>query len=118
MNEYYVYIYWRLDVNEPFYIGKGKSDRWKEIWDRNNHFKNILNKINVAVEIFMDNLTEEQSLGIECWLINEFVFEYGFSIDIPNNRGYNNYCNLVNQTWVVKEVVVVITGREKAKMMF
>ena len=99
MNEYYVYIYWRLDVNEPFYIGKGKSDRWKEIWDRNNHFKNILNKINVAVEIFMDNLTEEQSLGIECWLINEFVFEYGFSIDIPNNRGYNNYCNLVNQTW-------------------
>ena len=29
MNKYYVYIYWRLDINEPFYIGKGKNNRWK-----------------------------------------------------------------------------------------
>ena len=99
MNIYYVYIYWRLDINEPFYIGKGHGDRWKDLWDRNNHFNNILNKVPIMVEIFKDNLTEEQSLGIECWLINELVFEYGFSIDIQNNRGYGNYCNLVNQTW-------------------
>ena len=26
-NEYYVYIYWRLDTNEPFYVGKGKNNR-------------------------------------------------------------------------------------------
>lgn len=24
--EYYVYIYYRLDTNEPFYAGKGKGD--------------------------------------------------------------------------------------------
>ena len=98
-NNFYVYIYWRLDTNEPFYIGKGHGNRWKDTSDRNDHFNNILNKISVAVEIFEDNLTEEQALDIECWLINELVFKYGFSIDIPNNRGYSNYCNLVNQTW-------------------
>ena len=93
-NNFYVYIYWRLDTNEPFYIGKGHGDRWKDTCDRNDHFNNILKKIPVMVEIFKDNLTEEQSLDIECWLINELVFKYGFSIDIPNNRDYSNYCNL------------------------
>lgn len=25
-NKYYVYIYYRLDTNEPFYVGKGHGD--------------------------------------------------------------------------------------------
>ena len=36
MNNYYVYIYWRLDTNEPFYVGKGKGDRWRYLtWKHN-----------------------------------------------------------------------------------
>ena len=101
MNDYYVYIYWRLDTNEPFYVGKGKGNRWKNIGDtrRNKHFLNIVNKAPTFVEIFKDNLTEEQAHGIECWLINELVFKYGFSIDIPNNRSIEKGNHLVNCTW-------------------
>lgn len=100
MNDYYVYIYWRLDINEPFYVGMGHNDRWKDVWRRNNHFKNIINKHPIAVEIVKDNLTKEQAHGIECWLINELVFEYGFSIEIKENYYQNNhYCHLVNCTW-------------------
>ena len=99
MNEYYVYIYWRLDINEPFYIGKGKGYRYIHLYNRNEHFNNILNKIPTMVEIFKENLTNEQASDIECWLINELVFEYGFSIDIKNNYSTDHYCHLCNMTW-------------------
>ncbi len=115
MNDYYVYIYYRLDTNEPFYIGKGKDDRWKYIWDRNKHFNNIINKYPIAVEIVKDNLTEEQALGIECWLIHELVFEYGYSIDIKNSRSSEKGCHLVNQTWGGEGVSGANLGKKKSK---
>lgn len=100
-NDYYVYIYWRLDINEPFYVGKGKGNRWRNVGltRRSSHFINIFNKCLTVVEIIKDNLTEEEALGIECWVINELVFECGFSIDIPNNRSSEKGYHLVNQTW-------------------
>lgn len=98
-NDYYVYIYWRLDTNEPFYVGKGKLYRYYHLYNRGNHFNNIINKCEVAVEIVMDNLTEEQAHGIECWIINELVFEYGYSIDILNNVSIEKGRHLVNATW-------------------
>lgn len=99
MNNYYVYIYWRLDTNEPFYVGMGHGNRWKRISNRSNHFERIINKYPVVVEIISNNLTEEEAHGIECWLINELVFEYGYSIDIPNNRSNIKNNHLVNMTW-------------------
>lgn len=99
MNNYYVYIYYRLDTNEPFYIGKGHGDRWRDFHKRKNHFMNIINKIHVAVAIEKDNLTEQEAFYWEEKIIEELVFEYGFSIDISNNRSRDHYCHLVNQTW-------------------
>jgi hypothetical protein len=99
MNDYYVYLYYRLDTNEPFYVGKGKGDRWKKLESRNNHFKRVVNKFPVAVEIVRENLTNEEACGIEIYLINELVFEYGFSIDICNNGSNEKGCHLCNQTW-------------------
>lgn len=98
---YYVYIYYRLDTNEPFYVGKGTDKRWMRIYEyeRNNHFINIINKYPIAVDLICENLTNEQACDIECWLINELVFEYGFSIDIPNNRSNEKGMHLVNATW-------------------
>ena len=100
-NDYYVYIYWRLDTNEIFYVGKGRDNRWKRTDEghRNEHFGNIANKHLVVCEIIMDNLTEEQAHGIECWIINELVFECGYSIDIPNNRSKEKGRHLCNMTW-------------------
>ena len=97
--EYYVYTYWRLDINEPFYVGKGKSKRWKRLYNRNKHFTNIVNKYPTIVVIEKDNLTEEEALYWEEEIIRQLVFDYGFSIDIPNNRDESHYCHLVNQTW-------------------
>ena len=101
MNNYYVYIYWRLDINEPFYVGMGHNNRWRDLYEnrRNEHFIRIINKYPIAVEIIKDNLTEEQAHDIECWLINELVFEYGYSIDIKNNYSNEKGCHLVNCTW-------------------
>ena len=104
--DYYVYIYWRLDINEPFYVGKGKGDRWKRINKRNDHFKKIYNKTQVAVEFVKTKLTEAQALYWEEKIINKLVFEYGYSIDISNNKSKEFGSHLVNATWEEKDAVV------------
>lgn len=48
-NKYYVYEWIRLDTNEPFYVGKGCGNRWKELLNRNNWFLRIVNKIPCVV---------------------------------------------------------------------
>jgi hypothetical protein len=70
INKYYVYEYVRLDYNEPFYVGKGTGDRWRELKKgRNKQFNNIVSKVPVAVIILHDNLTEDEAYKIECWYI-------------------------------------------------
>ena len=99
MNDYYVYIYWRLDTNEPFYVGKGCKNRWKDFRKRGKHFNNIIKKFPFAVVIEKDNLTENEAFYWEEEIIRQLVFEYGFSIEILNNNSKDHYCHLVNQTW-------------------
>lgn len=99
-NKYYVYGYIRLDTNTYFYIGKGKGRRQFVLQDRSYHFTNILNKIECAVEILYDNLTEEEAFQLEEETIYNLVFNEGYSIDIINNGSYDgkNY-HLVNCSW-------------------
>lgn len=89
MNNYYVYIY--LDPREsgrycydnvcflykPFYVGKGKDKRYKEIkHSRSDYFKNTINEIKkfeltpVVFRLYK-NLNEKESLNKEIELINE-----------------------------------------------
>lgn len=100
MNNYYIYAYWRLDTNTIFYIGKGKDDRWKKLnRPYNQHFTRIINKIPIAVEILKGNLTEEEAFYWEEEIIQILVVEYGYSINIPKNRGKEIPPHLVNMTW-------------------
>ena len=100
MKDYYVYVYYRLDINEPFYVGKGHNERWKRLKRNNPHFNNIAKSTSIAVVIEKDNLTEEQAFYWEERIIEELIFEYGFSIEIKNNYTWGeNYCHLVNQTF-------------------
>jgi len=88
MNSFYIYIY--LDPRksgqycygdfcflfEPIYVGKGKNERWKDIYHRTKYFKNILNKIkNSGLEHIVfklyENLNEGQSFEKEIELIEE-----------------------------------------------
>ena len=98
-NNFYVYLYWRLDINEPFYVGKGTGDRCYRLNKRSSNFTRIINKVPVAVEILKDNLTEEESFYWEEKIINDMVFEYGYSINIKGNRSKEQALHLVNNTW-------------------
>jgi len=83
---FYVYIY--LDPRksgvykygsyefeyEPFYIGKGKNERWKYINNRSDYFKNKINKIKESklepiVIKLKENLDEDSSFILEKKLI-------------------------------------------------
>jgi len=70
---YYVYHHIRLDTNEPFYVGKGKGDRFKNFERRNSYWKNIANKTSVKPEILFINLTEEEALLKESELEQQYI---------------------------------------------
>lgn len=59
MSEFYIYRWIRLDTNQPFYVGKGKGNRFKIKNNRSEYFKRILNKVECKTEIFIKNLTED-----------------------------------------------------------
>ena len=95
---YYVYGYIRLDTNSYFYIGKGTGIRYKRIDLRSNHFKNIINKVDCVVEIIKDNLTEKEALELECELIQQLVFEEGYTMEFDDykdkNKTYTDICQI------------------------
>lgn len=97
-NKYYVYGYVRLDTNNYFYIGKGTGKRCFDIWNRSEHFLNILDKVPCAVEILYDNLTEDESFYYEEKTIEDLVFNEGYSISIKGIKR-NNGQHLVNKCW-------------------
>lgn len=79
-NEFYVYEYIRTDTMEPFYVGKGKGNRFLDIRKRSKYFKMISDKMKIVVNILIDKLTEEEAFGIECWYINEYKYVYGYNL--------------------------------------
>jgi len=68
-----VYKHIRLDTNQVFYIGVGKTDKrpYSKIY-RNKHWHNVVNKAGYTVEIIFNNLTWEEALQKECELIKEY----------------------------------------------
>ena len=90
MNEYYVYEWIRLDTNEPFYVGKGKGNRWKVLNRKNKRFVNIINKHNVSVNILHDNLDEQTAYGLEVWYIREYRDIIGYDLVNFTDGGEGN----------------------------
>lgn len=86
-NIYYVYEWIRLDTNEPFYVGKGHGNRWKDLYSRNKHFNNIVNSIPVAVNILHDNLDEQMAYDLECWYIWQCRDITGYNLCNINDGG-------------------------------
>ncbi len=63
---FYIYRWIRLDTNKPFYIGKGKGNRFKQtVNGRNKYFRSILKLTRCEVEIIINGLTEEQAFNKE-----------------------------------------------------
>ena len=86
-NEYYVYEWIRLDTNEPFYVGKGKGNRWKDFNHRNSYFKKIVNKHFSVVNILHDNLNEETAFGLESYYIWLYRDVIGYEMCNFNDGG-------------------------------
>lgn len=85
-----IYRHIRLDTNEPFYIGMGKSvKRAFSIKDRNTHWNNIYNsqKKIYKVEIILDDLTWEDAQNKEI----EFIKLYG-----RRDLGKGSLCNFTD----------------------
>lgn len=79
-NIYYVYEFIRLDTNEPFYVGKGKTKRWKELkFGRNENFIKIVNSVPIAVSFLEKELNEETAYEYETFYIEEYR-EMGFQL--------------------------------------
>lgn len=83
---YYLYRHIRLDKNEPFYIGIGKtniknkysvdSEKYKRAYsklNRNVYWKNIVSKIPYEVEIVLETPVREEIIQKEI----EFIKLYG-----------------------------------------
>lgn len=71
MNKYYVYIHRKLTDGLPFYVGKGSGNRATNFSckGRSEYWLRTANKYGVVVEIYKDNLTEEDAYKIEKVLI-------------------------------------------------
>lgn len=82
MNEYYVYEYIRLDINEPFYVGKGTGYRcWDYKRERDNkEFDEIVKNYPFAVNILEKNLTNDESCLIEVFYIYDYTENWNFNL--------------------------------------
>lgn len=81
---YYVYVWYRLDKNEPFYVGKGKDDRDTSLKRRNKHFMDLYNYLirnNYGFKVLRlkDNLNEFEAFELEKETIKYFR-DCGYSL--------------------------------------
>jgi hypothetical protein len=87
----YLYTHKRLDTDAIFYIGIGKDEdnykRSKSDLQRNNFWKNIVNKTEYSIDIVRDNLTWEQACAFEI----ELIAHYG-----RRDMGTGTLVNLTN----------------------
>lgn len=71
-SDFYVYEWFNVDTNEIFYVGKGRNNRYKDITQRNNYFKNYYNKYNCDVRKVKTNLNESEAFNLEIELISKY----------------------------------------------
>ena len=107
---YYVYEYIRLDTNEPFYIGKGKGTRWKNLSRKYNpKFMRIINKVDVVVNMLKINLSEEEAFEYEIEYIDSYIFDYGYDLAniCPGGQGHTG---INPRKGTGKKVICINTG--------
>ena len=65
--KYYVYIWFLVDNNEVFYVGKGSGNRVTSMKDRNRHFRNIRKQCKCDYQIvkYFDNEDEAYEYELE-----------------------------------------------------
>jgi hypothetical protein len=82
VKDFYVYLHRRATDGCVFYVGKGAGRRAWQKTSRNKHWKNIVKKHGLTVEIFQSGLQEWAAFEFECDLIALY--------------GRQNLCNLTD----------------------
>lgn len=90
LNDYYVYMWIRKDLNEVFYIGKGHGNRCYSM-DRSEEFIKIRSMYECEVIKVFNNLTEQEAFILEGNLIRRYVFDYDYGM---NNNKYKKNRNI------------------------
>lgn len=62
---YYVYIWYVVETNEVFYVGKGKGKRYKQVFGRNKFFTDMYTSHNCNAKKIYENLTESEAFQKE-----------------------------------------------------
>jgi hypothetical protein len=83
---YYTYAHIRNDTNKIFYIGKGKLSRLHDTHNRNQHWKNIVNKHGFTAIKLAEWQLEKDAFEHECFLISCFK-DMGNSLANITNGG-------------------------------
>ena len=63
-DNFYVYCHRKKTDGKCFYVGKGIGYRYKNHHNRNNYWKNIVNKHGFTWEILIDNISEEKAFEL------------------------------------------------------
>lgn len=63
--DFYVYVHYKKSDGAIFYIGKGKDDRYLSKYNRNQYWKNIVNKHGFKSKIIKKNMSEQCALVLE-----------------------------------------------------
>lgn len=96
--EFYVYKHIRKDNNTCFYVGKGKGRRIY-VPKRNKHHDRIAKRYSYYVVKVKENLTEKEAFALEREIIEDYVFVFGYGINIKGYRDYSDKKYLTNCTW-------------------
>jgi hypothetical protein len=85
-NKHILYQHRRLDTNEIFYVGIGKTiKRAYYKHNRNRHWHNIVNKVGYKVEILSENLTWDDACEQERTLI-AFIGRFDLKLGSLTNQ--------------------------------
>ena len=96
--DFYVYKHIRLDNNTCFYVGKGTGDR-AYLPKRNEFYNNVRKSCGCKVVIIKNNLTEKEAFNLEKEVIEDYVFVFGYGINIDGYKDFSNKTYLTNCTW-------------------
>jgi len=76
---YYVYIHFNKINGDPFYVGKGKLNRFRSINNRSYYWINYVNKYGFDSIKIEDNLNEDDAFELEIYWITQLK-NWGFNL--------------------------------------